>query len=323
MQLSAESGRSEDVAPASVHEDACFQLKAGRSGVLLKLCRNNPRRACLVGGSGGSKRPRGCCQPGGVVGEASRDVAASVLCGLLEVSTRPFQGVELRHAELTATHLAPEPKDACRQLGEKNEGSITLSDVFYLNKYAGLHTLDLECNCLGDDGITRLCLWCLPQLRFLKCLFVASNGFGVPGLRAIVSYLEGDVAAMRAPTSFAPVSVSITPKPQPLEAVGLTNNPFYSNNDEDEDEDATVLLGRLLKACGLSLRRLHLNHVGMSASAAATMMQLCFAGGTGRAEGFLHPQLVIYLKQNGICKERLSSTLRDLGVGAAAGNFVV
>ncbi|ESL07360.1 hypothetical protein TRSC58_04950 [Trypanosoma rangeli SC58] len=321
MQLSAEPGRSEDIAAASVREDACFQLKAGRSGVLLKLCRHSPRRACPAGGSGGSKRPRDCCQPGGVVEEASRDVAASVLSGLLGVSTSPFRGVELRHAELTATHLAPEPKDAGRQLGEKNEGSITLLDVFSLSKFAGLHTLDLECNRLGDDGITRLCLWCLPQLRFLRCLFVASNGFGVPGLRAIVSYLEGDVAATRAPTSFAPFSASLGPKPQPLEAVGLTNNPFYSN--KVEGEDATVLLSRLLQACGLSLRRLHLNHVGMSASAAATMMQLCFAGGTERAEGFLHPQLVIYLKQNDICKEWLFSTLRGLGVGAAAGNFVV
>ncbi|RNF27563.1 uncharacterized protein Tco025E_00213 [Trypanosoma conorhini] len=326
MQLSAAPDRAEAVAAASVCGDARFQLKPGRPGVVLKLCGSDPRRARLAGGGGGGgggggKRPRDCRQPGGAGDDTSRGAAASVLRGLRGAAAGPVQGVELRHAELTAIHVAPEFKDAGGQLGEANEGAITLSNVVSLKIFAGLHTLDLECNRLGDDGITRLCLWCLPQLRFLRCLFLASNEFGVPGLRAIVNYVEGKLAAVHAATPSTPSNASPAGRPQPIEAVGLTNNLLYSN--KPEDEGATVLLARLLQACGKSLRRLHLNHVGMPTSAAATMMQLCFAGDTERAEGFPYPQLVIYLKQNDICKELLHSMLRTLGVSAAAGRFVV
>ncbi|ESS68546.1 hypothetical protein TCDM_02707 [Trypanosoma cruzi Dm28c] len=256
---------------AAVHccEDAQFRLQSDRLGLFLKLRGDVMRHARLAGGNGGQKRARDCRETTVAVEEKPGDVASAVLCGVRGVTTRLFQGVELRHAELRAIHVACEAEDSSRKLGERGEDPITLTSIFSLDSFASLHTLDLECNCLGDEGITKLCLWCLPQLCFLKRLFVASNGFGVPGLRAIVKYTEGNVSGKdaRVPSAFS-LNNNTEKKLHPLEAVGLTNNPLFSN---DKDEEVTDLLSCLLHACGPVLRRLHLNHVRMPTSSAVAM----------------------------------------------------
>ncbi|EKF33406.1 hypothetical protein MOQ_002733 [Trypanosoma cruzi marinkellei] len=321
MRSSAALGSFNGVAAAHFCEDAQFQLQSGKLGLFLKFCRDVRRHARLAGGNGGQKRARECRETTVAVEEEPGDVASEVLCGVCRAATRLFQGVELRHAELRAIHVACEAEDANRKLGERDEDPMTLASIFSLDSFVSLHTLDLECNCLGDEGITRLCLWCLPQLCFLKRLFVASNGFGVSGLRAIVNYTEGNAPGTDAHTpSTFPFTTRTETKLHPLEAVGLTNNPLFSN---DNDEEVTDLLSCLLHACGPLLRRLHLNHVGMPTSSAVTMVRMCFAGDKVRPHGFPHTQLTVYLKQNDIDKERFYSRLRDLEIGAAARTFVV
>ncbi|EAN96929.1 hypothetical protein C3747_68g165 [Trypanosoma cruzi] len=321
MRPSAALSSFKGVAAVHCCEDAQFRLQSGRLGLFLKLRGDVMRHARLAGGNGGQKRTRDCRETTVAVEEKPGDVASAVLCGVCGVATRLFQGVELRHAELRAIHVACEAEDANRRLGERGEDPITLTSIFSLDSFAGLHTLDLECNCLGDEGITKLCLWCLPQLCFLKRLFVASNGFGVSGLRAIVNYTEGNASGTdaRMPSAFSPNNITET-KLHPLEAVGLTNNPLFSN---DKDEEVTDLLSCLLHACGPLLRRLHLNHVGMPTSSAVTMVQVCFAGDKVRPQDFQDTQLTVYLKQNYIDKEQFYLTLRDLEMGAAARMFLV
>lgn len=202
-----------------------------------------------------------------------------------ESGTVPFRsllthvrGLELRHADLTADDVGHGVVAESPNTGGAASSLVAIKPVrlasLLLSPHmpwsAGsdghvlcrLHTLDLECNALGDDGIRALSASALPWMPCLRRLHLASNNFHAEGLRALVDVLcgpDGHPHGTRA-----------------LEVVGLTNNPVFTAEVADHGVEAAETAQQLVRLCthfSHTLRRVHLNHVGMTSSAGCTLLE--------------------------------------------------
>ncbi|ORC87441.1 uncharacterized protein TM35_000222400 [Trypanosoma theileri] len=300
-----------------IHQDFLTQLQSSRFNGVLRLRGKYVRRTIAT--SPPTKRPRECSDKKGPTELPQDDIALSVLKAIGKVSDAPLRGLELRHARITASHIGcseKEEKETEGELNEKASGPLTLYTYFSLGNFVSLRILDLECNNLGDDGVTQLCQWCLPQLKFLHSLFLASNDFGLTGLEAIVQYVEKYHVSDAVPRVTAEKS-----ELHGLEAVGLSNNAICVK------DESTALLCRLLLACRRVLHRLHMNHVHMSTASSVSLLKLVTSINDEQIPRFPHLQ-AIYIKQNEIDMDEFRSIQQRVSAvsapaAAAAHTFVV
>ncbi|KAH9578986.1 Leucine-rich repeat [Trypanosoma melophagium] len=300
-----------------IHHDFLTQMQSSRFNGVLKLRWKYVLRTLAA--SSTAKRPRVCSDKEELTEVAQDDTTLSILRALRKVSDVPLRGLELRHARITASHIGcseKEEKATDREIKQKKTTAPTLYSYFSLGKFASLHTLDLECNKLGDDGVTYLSQWCLPQLKFLHSLFLASNGFGMTGMESIVQYVE------RYHMCDAVSNVTATNSGlHGLETVGLSNNAICVN------KESTELIFRLLLACRRVLRRLHMNHVHMSTASSVSLLELVTSLSEEQLLKFPHLQ-TIYIKQNEINKDEFRSIQKRISAvspaaAAAAQAFLV
>ncbi|CAG9576681.1 conserved hypothetical protein [Leishmania major strain Friedlin] len=200
--------------------------------------------------------------------EAAHESAAPSAVSAL----RSVAGVEVRHCRLQAHHLCAD--DRCAT------DSVSLADILLSPQrlwnsatqtapspaYMRLVTLDLECNELGDAGVRLLCSGLLVHLRGLRRLLLASNNITKDGLLVLVdsarSHDEGHL-------------------PPNLETIGLTNNPLgthalrtvHGHPSENAFCDAFRTLVLRLSS---TLRRVHLNHAGLSTREVSSVLQALF-----------------------------------------------
>lgn len=213
-------------------------------------------------------------------------IAQSVLAGLDAAlaslnedgpTTASIDGLRLRHCGLEALHL-----DCTPNAGEAGK-PFTLRKLLHRppSIFTAIATLDLESNRLGDRGVAVLTNAVLPHLPHLRHLLLASNGISAVGL----GHLSDGVAA-------ADTTIS-----RQLETIGLTNNPLgasempYGEPDDSEngvasEETASLtptasrqlgtLLAALVRHFAGSIRRVHLNHVGLTTGDAVELVRELF-----------------------------------------------
>lgn len=163
--------------------------------------------------------------------------------------------------------------------------------------------LDLEVNRLGSAGVTQLCVHFLPALPQLRRLHLATNQIGIEGLNNLVRFsvihpLEQQVGGVKG--TDAEEKISRAKRALPLEVLGLTNNPLSTSSDpsgslsstpslhhpvDHTDNSAAIQWESVSSGCGIgntlavwlhlhssTVRRLHLNHVGLTTEDAVQLL---------------------------------------------------
>ncbi|KAG5475310.1 hypothetical protein LSCM1_03423 [Leishmania martiniquensis] len=231
---------------------------------------------------------------------ANESMSASTASALRSVT-----GIELRHCGLRADNLCTKDHGAT--------GAVSLADIVLAPQRlwnlttqlvpppacVSLTTLDLECNEVGDDGVQLLCSGLLLHLRGLRRLLLASNKITAAGLLFMSSASQrqggGDL-------------------PPNLDTLGLTNNPLgaqargtvQAHPSEDDWCDAFRTLVSHLS----SLRRIHLNHAGLSTRELACVLHTVRECLAERSQPCVFD--TIYLRENHLAnKAEALSLLRD------------
>lgn len=186
------------------------------------------------------------------------------------------------------------------RLGECLRGALDERNAKAQRGVAGgvrvsLTAVDLEgCRGLGDAGLVAflsglLCRDVGPTLC-LRAWYLASTNVTGVGLEALCAGMSLHPEALAA-----------------LHTLGLTNNPISANAEPHGLEEEAVLV-RMIKVCAKTIRRLHLNHTGLTPSLwerlGVTLGEDCDS------------LEKVWLKQNPLV------TLEDRGAGALDPRFV-
>lgn len=200
------------------------------------------------------KRPRAEALVFAVLHKAMESVAslmdATVNTGISELQLRhnDLQDLDI-YTDGNETRRGPGPP--CATLHQ-----LILSDALSRFRLSYLTCLDLECNALGGEGVGVLCRAVLPLLPCLTRLHLASVGCNFSGLQTLVENM---------------------PEGLKMEVIGLTNNNLLPTESDLTSHPGLncanglgVLLGctlvKLLRRYACTIRRVHLNHVGLDTS---------------------------------------------------------
>ncbi|KAG5475570.1 hypothetical protein LSCM4_04152 [Leishmania orientalis] len=231
---------------------------------------------------------------------ANQSAAPSTVSALRSVT-----GLELRHCRLRANNLCT--KD------HSTTGGVSLSDIVLSPQRlwnstthavppatcVSLTTLDLECNELGDAGLQLLCCSLLVHLRSLRRLLLASNNITSAGLLLLAGAAQpqggGDL-------------------PPNLETIGLTNNPLGAQARETvrgrpSEEDWSRAFRTLASHLSSTLRRVHLNHAGLSTQEVFCVLHTLLECVVARSKPCVFD--MVYLRENQLAdKAEVLSLLR-------------
>lgn len=219
-----------------------------------------------------------------------------------------FRGVEQRGTEDHTERNRPESLRSWRLLGSSIASVLKQSGESPRHAVRSVvAAVDLEgCRALKDDGLAAF----LEGLHHLGPVdthrYVAVEGWYVASCGLTAS---GVGLLLRAPSA-SPLSLSqgqqpcsecpLPPLPAPsIHTLGLTNNRIFecSGSDAAIDMHHHPLLAWLEQRHGHALRRLHLNHVGMTGAAWETLRRII-------VDSVACPQLEkVWLKQNPLVPE--------------------